>query len=220
MAPRLAVGAVFGPTPLALEFERAGHIVRPVDAEADPGAIAQVDLVLLDAPADQVRLAAGLLARLPRLPAICAVVLVALLGWPVQVDYRQPDGHSQATSQVRTVIAPRFEPGDVVVYGDNHRSIPWSPRDMVAYYLPRDRTPADALLVRPQRAGGHFLAVETRDVATKLANADRVWVVRVESPADPRAGLGAAKSDYLTAHYRVVQTWRSRLVVIALLERT
>lgn len=62
MAPRLAVGAVFGPTPLALEFERAGHIVRPVDAEADPGAIAQVDLVLLDAPADQVRLAAGLLA--------------------------------------------------------------------------------------------------------------------------------------------------------------
>ena len=50
MAPRLAVGAVFGPTPLALGFERAGHIVRPVDAEADPGAIAQVDLVLLDAP--------------------------------------------------------------------------------------------------------------------------------------------------------------------------
>ena len=41
MAPRLAVGAVFGPTPLALGFERAGHIVRPVDAEADPGAIAR-----------------------------------------------------------------------------------------------------------------------------------------------------------------------------------
>lgn len=44
MPPRLIVGAVFGPTPLALELELAGHLVRPVDA----GDIGDIDLVLLD----------------------------------------------------------------------------------------------------------------------------------------------------------------------------
>lgn len=44
MPPRLIVGAVFGPTPLALELERVGHLVRPLHA----GTIDEVDLVLLD----------------------------------------------------------------------------------------------------------------------------------------------------------------------------
>ena len=48
MPPRLSVGAVFGPTPLAVELERAGHLVRPVDS------IEHVDLVLLDGEAGEV----------------------------------------------------------------------------------------------------------------------------------------------------------------------
>jgi len=66
VAPRLLVGAVFGESPLAFELERAGHIVRPIDAERDPGAIAHVDLVLLEGSADEVRWAAAQLAPYAR----------------------------------------------------------------------------------------------------------------------------------------------------------
>ena len=57
MPPRLLVGAVFGATPLAERFERAGHTVRPLDIHDDPGAVAHVDLVLLDGPSADIRTA-------------------------------------------------------------------------------------------------------------------------------------------------------------------
>lgn len=57
MPPRLLVGAVFGATPLAERFERAGHTVRPLDIHEDPGAVAHVDLVLLDGPSADIRAA-------------------------------------------------------------------------------------------------------------------------------------------------------------------
>lgn len=66
MAPRLVVGAAFGPTVLSTEFERAGHSVHQLDIREDPGQIAHVDLVLLDGPADAVRWAAGELADYAR----------------------------------------------------------------------------------------------------------------------------------------------------------
>lgn len=66
MPPRLLVGAVFGPTPLAEQFERAGHTVRPLVIREDPGAVAHVDLVLLDAPSDEIRAACGILADYAR----------------------------------------------------------------------------------------------------------------------------------------------------------
>ncbi len=66
MAPRLVVGAAFGPTALSTEFERAGHSVHQLDIREDPGQIAHVDLVLLDGPADAVRWAAGELADYAR----------------------------------------------------------------------------------------------------------------------------------------------------------
>ena len=63
MPPRLLVGAVFGASPLAERFERAGHTVRPLDIANDPGAVAHVDLVLLDAPAADIRTACEVLAE-------------------------------------------------------------------------------------------------------------------------------------------------------------
>ena len=62
MPPRLLVGAVFGVSPLAERFERAGHTVRALDIDNDPGAIAHVDLVLLDAPSADIRTACETLA--------------------------------------------------------------------------------------------------------------------------------------------------------------
>lgn len=62
MPPRLVVGEVSLLHPgtatistdnhLATLLERAGHTVHAIDPDDDPGAIQQVDLVLLDAPAD------------------------------------------------------------------------------------------------------------------------------------------------------------------------
>lgn len=48
------VGAVFGPTRLALQLERAGHSVHAIDVAHDPGAIQQVDLVVLDGDVGEV----------------------------------------------------------------------------------------------------------------------------------------------------------------------
>ena len=62
MPPRLLVGAVFGASPLAEQFERAGHTVRALDIREDPGAVAHVDLVLLDGPSADIRTACELLA--------------------------------------------------------------------------------------------------------------------------------------------------------------
>ena len=62
MPPRLLVGAVFGVSPLAERFERAGHTVRALDVDNDPGAIAHVDLVLLDGPSAEIRTACETLA--------------------------------------------------------------------------------------------------------------------------------------------------------------
>lgn len=47
MAPRLLIGNVAGGHVLATSLERAGHTVVAVDADADPGAIQHVDLVLM-----------------------------------------------------------------------------------------------------------------------------------------------------------------------------
>lgn len=66
MPPRLLVGAVFGPSPLAEQFERAGHTVRPLDVREDPGAVAHVDLVLLDGPLADIRTASELVADYAR----------------------------------------------------------------------------------------------------------------------------------------------------------
>gem|GEM_PF-806379 len=64
--PRLVVGAVFGETPLALKLEQAGHSVYPIDPVEDPGAIQQVDLVLLDGVTDGVEWAAERLSPFAR----------------------------------------------------------------------------------------------------------------------------------------------------------
>ncbi|OFL91244.1 hypothetical protein HMPREF2736_00995 [Corynebacterium sp. HMSC036E10] len=66
MAPRLLVGAIPGHSQLALDMERAGHTVRPIDINTDPGAIAHVDLVLIDGSANDIRAAAEILADYAR----------------------------------------------------------------------------------------------------------------------------------------------------------
>lgn len=164
-------------------------------------------------------LGAHALTRLGRPGSVGALVVVAVLGAPYQWTIRGPAGHSQDSAAIRTIIGPRFQPGDVAVYGDLPHSIPWAARDIVRYYLPPSRTPTDILAIHPQRHDGHFLATLCTDLPTCLGQPKRVWVVRVDMPTDPLTGLPDGQTAYLRTHYRTAHTYREARLTVALLLR-
>jgi mannosyltransferase len=145
------------------------------------------------------------------------IALVALLGHPTHVDIREAAGHGQDSAWIAQVVQPRYRDGDVAVFPDGPSNIGWAPRDMWARYL-RDPRPADVLAVAGQRADGHFLARECPD-ATCLGTPARIWIIRVDSPADPLADMSEAKRTLIGGSYRVVQRWSRPLLGITLMER-
>jgi mannosyltransferase len=166
-------------------------------------------------------LAALALRRAPRVPAAAALLAVALLGAPAQTAIRQPDGHSQATSQAGGIIAANYQPGDAVAYS-MLETARWVPRDIVDRYVPAARRPADVFAVTGQRVDGHLAATECADLTACLDRADpgRVWVVRMHTQADPLAGLGTAKADLLRSRFHLARLWLVKDLTVALYERT
>ncbi|WP_434741846.1 hypothetical protein [Micromonospora sp. SH-82] len=162
-------------------------------------------------------LAGYALTRSGRRATVGVLCLLVVLVVPAQVRIRAEAGHGQASARIATVIGPRQLPGDVVVFPDTHRSIPWSARDVYERYLPAPRPP-DVLRTAPPRTDGRLAAVECPDAAC-LGAPPRVWVVRVDSPADPLADMAAGKQDRIRREYRVVHRWREPLLGITLLER-
>ncbi|WP_177319570.1 glycosyltransferase family 39 protein [Actinoplanes philippinensis] len=148
---------------------------------------------------------------------VAVIGLVALLGYPSQVDIREPAGHGQDSARIAQVVPPRYRDGDVAVFPDRHPSIGWAPRDIWARYL-RDPRPADVLAVAGQRADGRLPATECPE-ASCLGTPDRIWVIRVDSPADPLADMSPAKRSRIDAGYRVTQRWSYPLLGITLMER-
>lgn len=143
--------------------------------------------------------------------------LVALLGWPTHVDIREPAGHGEDSARIAQVVQQRYRAGDVAVFPDGPSSIGWAPRDMWARYL-RDPRPADVLAVSGQRVDGRFLATECPEAAC-LGSPPRIWVIRVDSPADPLSDMSDAKRALIGGAYRVVQRWSYPLLGITLMER-
>ncbi|BEL08749.1 hypothetical protein Q0Z83_069400 [Actinoplanes sichuanensis] len=144
--------------------------------------------------------------------------LVALLGWPTHVDIREPAGHGEDSARIAQIVQQRYRAGDVAVFPDGPSSIGWAPRDMWARYL-RDPRPVDVLAVTGQRVDGRFLATECPQ-ATCLGTPPRIWIIRVDSPADPLADMSDAKRALIGGSYRVVQRWSHPLLGITLMERT
>ncbi|MDP9815530.1 hypothetical protein [Spirilliplanes yamanashiensis] len=179
--------------------------------------------VLVAVPALAVLAAAGATragatrARATRARAGGVVLLAVLLSWPVQVELRGPAGHAQDSARIAEVIGARRAPGDVVVFPDTHRSIPWAARDIYERYLPTPRPP-DVLAVVPQRVDGRLLARECPG-AVCLGAPARVWVVRADDAADPLRDMGAAKRARIGGAYRPVQRWSFPLLSITLMER-
>jgi mannosyltransferase len=148
---------------------------------------------------------------------VAIIGLVALLGWPTQVDIREPAGHGQDSARIAQVIQPRYREGDVAVFADRYSSIDWASRDMWSRYL-RDPRPADVLALSGQRADGRLLAAECPEAAC-LGDPPRIWVIRADSPADPLANMSEAKHARIGDGYRVVQRWSYPLLGITLMER-
>ncbi|MBW6433879.1 glycosyltransferase family 39 protein [Actinoplanes hulinensis] len=169
--------------------------------------------VLITVPA-LVVLAAWNLSR-ARLAAV--VALAAFLGYPAQLDIREPAGHGQDSARIAAVIRPLYRPGDVAVFPDSHYSIGWAPRDLYQRYLPAPRPP-DVLATTGQRLTGRLQARECPDAAC-LGAPDRIWVIRVDSPADPLQDMTAAKRDRISDAYRITRRWSYPLLGITLMER-
>ncbi|MEU4238732.1 glycosyltransferase family 39 protein [Actinoplanes sp. NPDC026619] len=172
--------------------------------------------VLVALPALAVLAAAAAMRFGPR-PTTVVVLLLALVGWPYQLDARTPAGHSEDSAKIAAVIEPLYRPGDVAVFADTHPSIPWAARDIYERYLPSPRPP-DVLRTEPQRHDGHFLATECPDAAC-LGTPPRIWVIRVDYTTDPFALMSPAKRKLLSDNYRQTRRWQYTLLTITLLER-
>ncbi|MDT5025267.1 MAG: mannosyltransferase [Micromonosporaceae bacterium] len=143
------------------------------------------------------------------------LVVIALIGLPVQVAFREPDGHRQATRQLAEIIEAGMRPGDGVVYGSADAE--WVGRATVAHYLPADRRPKDLLATGPQRNDSQLLTAECTDVAKCLGDTSRLWVVRLGEQKDPIRATGAQKERLLRTRYRVAQVWQQTGLTLALL---
>ncbi|MEV0898484.1 glycosyltransferase family 39 protein [Actinoplanes sp. NPDC049802] len=172
--------------------------------------------VLITVPALAV-LAAWAAVRAGRAHLAAVVALAALLGHPVQRDIREPAGHGQDSARIAAVIRPLHRPGDVAVFPDSHPSIGWAPRDLYLRYLPAPRPP-DVLATTGQRLSGRLSARECPEAAC-LGTPGRIWVIRVDSPADPLADMAPAKRDRIGDGYRVARRWSYPLLGITLLVR-
>ena len=82
--------------------------------------------------------------------AVAVLAAIALIGLPVQLAFRAPDGHQQATRELAEIIDAGMRPGDGVVYGSSDAPGGWVGRVALARYLPVDRRPEDVLATGPR----------------------------------------------------------------------
>jgi mannosyltransferase len=162
-------------------------------------------------------LGAAALGRARARWSVAALAAIALIGLPVQVTFREPDGHRQATRRLAEIVEARMQPGDGVVYGSTDAGGGWVGRGALAHYLPAGRQPADVLAVSGQHTGGQRPAAECTDVAGCLGGTARLWVIRVGAQADPLHAIGDSLEQPLRTRYQVAQVWRLTGLTLALL---
>jgi mannosyltransferase len=162
-------------------------------------------------------LGAAALCRARARWGVGVVAVIALIGLPVQLAFREPGGHQQATRQLAGIIEAGMRPGDGVIYGSADAGGGWVGRGTVAHYLPADRRPIDVLATRPQRTDGQLLAAECTDVARCLGDTRRLWVIRLGEQTDPIQAIGDQKEPLLRSRYQVAQVWRLTGLTLALL---
>jgi mannosyltransferase len=154
-------------------------------------------------------LAAMALSRAPLVRGLTAVIVVALVGLPTQLDIRADDGHGLAARDLGEVITEQFQPGDAIVFGPTRRDEQIG-RDLLTRYVVDAARPVDALAQTPPRTQGRMYAQECVDVDFCLGDAPRVWLFRADQHANPLDGLPAAKDGALRVRYQLARTWSFR----------
>ena len=134
-------------------------------------------------------LAGAALAALGRATAAAALVLVVLVGLPIQLSERGPVGHGDGLRQLDQILVARERPGDVVVYpGDGElrtfaAAYPYGLATLPDVSL--GRTPAQAATM-----GGANAPLPR--IRRALAAASRVWVPEM-LPVEPSQPIPALR---------------------------
>jgi mannosyltransferase len=160
-----------------------------------------------------------LLARRGLLAAGATMAALAVLALPGQVEVRKPSFRYQDTKAVVALIERNLQPGDGIVYGLADRGPGALNRDIIAHYLPPDRRPIDLLVDRPMRTDGWMVASEHQDVAARLGETRRIWVLRLGEYGDPLDELDGTKKDVLKERYDIAGSWWTTGYTVALLTR-
>jgi mannosyltransferase len=160
-------------------------------------------------------LAAMALSRAPLVRGLTAVVVVALVGLPAQLDIRADDGHGLGARDLGEVLTAQFQPGDAILFGPTRRDEQIG-RDLLARYVAAGARPNDALAESTPRTGGRLYAQECVDVDFCLGDAPRVWLFRADQQPNLLDGLPAAKDGVLRVRYQLTRTWTFRGASLAL----
>ena len=144
-------------------------------------------------PALALAVGAGL-AEVASMPRWVALVLIACLGLPTQVEQRQVGGHGDDIRAAATVLAQHERPGDGVLYECPTCHYPDMPREFAFAYPAAFGSLDDLALARSPSAAGTLRGIET-DPATlerRLDGVGRVWLVETggNSVPAPLAGSG------------------------------
>lgn len=160
-----------------------------------------------------------LLAKRGLVAVVATMATLAVLALPGHFEVRKPSFRYQDTKAVVALIERDYQPGDGIVYGLQDRGPGVLNRDVIDHYLPTDRRPTDLLIDRPMRTDGWMVASEHPDVAARLGDTKRVWVLRLGEYDDPLDELDGAKKDVLQDRYDVAESWWTTGYTVALLTR-
>ena len=150
------------------------------------------------------------------LRVLLVLVLAAGAAYPGQRAVRTRTAKAGADYATAAAIIERTSaPGDALLYQGGQRAL----RAGVEYYL-RDarQRPPDVLVRRTAAQAATLQAEEARDVAGRLADASRVWLVVASPQGDPLDHKPSART-VLRDRFERVQLWRIDGATVALYRR-
>ena len=207
--PAVVRGALLGLTallPIALLFAY-DQVVAPIFVGR---------YLLFVVPLLSVLAGAGLRA-LPLPVGLVAVLVLGVIGEPLQADLRREHSPFDYRAAAAVIVANE-QPGDGIIYAPRGG---WQLVDTGLEYYLRDRAPRDVLLARDETQDASLWATECADPAACLKGVTRVWVVAGDnlSPAFRATAtnqLGDATRAALKA-YATRRGWRVGGLTITLL---
>lgn len=137
-------------------------------------------------------LAGAGLAQLKRPIAVVVLLVVALIGLPLQLAFRR-DHSGFDYRAAAEVLTDNARPGDGVIYAPRDG---WQLVDTGIAYYNRDRVPRDLLLTADERATGSLWATECADPVACVGDTHRVWVVAADNLDPPFKASATNQLDY------------------------